>query len=335
MAQLKQGKCFEGGLYVIVHNDIMRYPFQHQLDDPRFSTKSGMYEEDVEKIRHTFGITDSNLLERHNVTRTDRTDQTDQSNCFDSFIKKDVLQGNRQPEFLMFFLMSVGIKHGQFLLSSNGVAPCCEIGKHELENHCHGRRISKLVKDIQTSQEFSGVPKIFMIQTYTGSERGGIIKQGPKEDAPDMDDYIPRGSDTLVFYLNIDQTLDWVKENNSDLMMQTLCQKFSEIPKNVTDKCGEIKIYLQTLDIRTGREDHGKKDLIKLKEHIESKLEIPLQLELESLSHSWLMDVLMSVTSHMTSKHDELKPQISSTLRSKLSALELTAAGREIDSANK
>lgn len=323
----------ERGLYVIVHIDDIRYPFQHEGEDSNIETERDMHKDDVKKIKETFKIPESDLIEIKNPTRKG----LGQTKCFDSFIEKKVLQGrDPQHKFLMFFLMSVGVRNGQFLLRSNRTDPCCMDGKgnkkeHELAGDCHGRRISNLVRDIQTSEAFSNAPKIFMIQTFTGAQPKGVVKQDGKvkrKVVPDPDDYIPRASDTLVFYLNIEQTLNWVKDNNSNLMVQSLCRTIEEMRVNVVDKQREIKEFLQSVRVKTKQEDHGEKDLEKLNKYVASELQISLPLKLENLSKSWLMDVLMSVSSHMTSKHDDLKPQISSTLRYKLSALKLTAADR-------
>ncbi|XP_067938964.1 uncharacterized protein [Watersipora subatra] len=159
---------------------------QHFFKKPWDKLSTLDYDTDKDSILETFNLTlySPNLLYAENLTN-----ENSSNNNFDRFMdtfsqqleEKD--EANKEPSFVMFVLMSHGLVNGGVLLSTpesekNRVDPCdCE--PHTGTGECYVRYISThIMKKVCDVYGHLSIPKIFVIQTCRGDERGVILANG-------------------------------------------------------------------------------------------------------------------------------------------------------------
>lgn len=246
------------GLFIVINNSEFDYDLLVEnsigKEAPRFkdSLKLKKTEDSViDQIKKTFKLEDGDdnliiqTLERESQEPTPKA-KGQKAPLFPSLIKtvSDKMYGNK-PSFLMFIMMSAGLDYGEFLLhgsrecSSRGSFRPRDAPPHSLEWDCNRRRISDLVREFQQAEDeegnglFADVSKIFCIQTIAGMLPRGTSKsiKEAKEVVPG--DFIPRGSDTFVFYAHTEQDVGWINEHGFYLITK-LCDAVDELKTNVT-----------------------------------------------------------------------------------------------------
>ena len=231
----------------------------------------------------------------------------------------------------MFFLLAPSLEKGHFLLDKGSGGPECKKCKpsHKFKGGgCYGRRVSDLVREVQQAgQGFAGIPKIFIIQTFSGKTKPTTTGY-PKGDSTELeelvDEQIPRGSDTFVLYAHTEQTLEWIRENKFYLIRE-LC--------NVIEERKESFDYAALQNLLGRKDDSAPATVETVNQSIEA-LGVKLKLHANDLSNGWWDNICTTVAANVaeflkekgreeTETYDHMRVYMSSTLRWRLSIEDL------------
>lgn len=340
------------------------------------------YDAAIKELKTTFNLEESiNCYEPSLLTR---------DIVFDRLPKEIFARLNKysiRPSFLMFFLMAPSLERGQFLLDRGaGEREChrreCKGSNHSLQGRrgCYARRISDFVREIQQAKDgdvgFAGIPKIFIIQTVSGFRRDRV-RVYPKCTDPSKvpkvaDDFVPQGSDTFVFHVHTEETVDWVNDRGFYLIHE-LCEAIKATETQM-EQCNEMMAKVNEAwnniakkkaseamdtDVSPGPVPPGVKskrivktvtadtEQLELANEHMAKLNIGIQLSTSTLANSfgeslagrWWDDLCTTTTAKImnfvkmndekkeadsvTRHYHHMMPQISSTLRWKLSLTDI------------
>lgn len=321
--------------------DMTDFHYVHRGTDWAYATKLN-YPKDVENIKSTFhlGSGRAEVLHRSNLKPTTETWKPE--NQFDWFVENEVLPGPK-PSFLMFFLMTHGLKDGEFLLSdsSGNILPCCERDQHSFTKHCRARKVSDVIKKIDNAPKFDGIPKVFIIQACRGGrsqaiEEGNLKKTLEPHKPTEADKLLPECSDVFVFYAAIEDQLSWVDGRSGSLMIKEFCNSITESEDASTD-CGTLWDHLCKVLQVPG----GGRDLRALNKFIHQDFGLTdVTLVNDNIAQGWIENICSrtaaKVSDYLLKQHHtngdiefiKQQPQHASKLRFKFSLLKLVATLR-------
>lgn len=290
-----------------------------------------LYREEVDKLETTFNPNKSKYWYEHKLFFRDCKGKDD---AFGGFLEKlfdKIKEWTVKPGFLMFFLLAPSLEKGHFLLDKGSGGPECKKCKpsHKFKGGgCYGRRVSDLVREVQQAgQGFAGIPKIFIIQTFSGKTKPTTTAY-PKGDSTELeelvDEQIPRGSDTFVLYAHTEQTLEWIRENKFYLIRE-LCK--------VIEERKEPFDYAALQNLLGGEDDSAPATVETVNQSIEG-LGVKLKLHENDLSNGWWDNICTTVAANVaeflkekgreeTETYDHMRVYMSSTLRWRLSIEDL------------
>ena len=310
----------------------------------------------IDAIKDAFGLDDSsNCLIKTKMTRKNTCPENSREKTpFYTFIinevaeemhKRNLFDEDNRPSYLMFFLMSAGIKHGQFLLeASQENCTDCKNG-HKLTYRCQGRRVSDLVRAVQQATDengqalFPNIPKIFVIQTVSGKKRSVGLSKGdkplPKAAKIKPDDFAPRGSDTFVLYAHTENTTNWVNNDGGFYLINKFCEAVEAIKQksDSADFFSKLHELLGCAGVTTTLDGTIKaiNDTMKREYNIKS-----LKLSSDSIADSWFDNMCTTVQANIScflkeeqprgDNYDHLRAHISSTLRFRISVMDILKA---------
>ena len=328
------------GLFVIVDNTTFDYA--HMGVNWRTMSKLD-YPTDVRNIWTTFHLSSghADVLHRPNLKPTYR--KTSPGEQFDWVLENLVLKPTKdKPAFLMFFLMSHGRKNGEFLLADSSLttAPCCPCEKLTFTGHCRARKIHDLIKKIDQSEKFLGIPKIFVIQACRGGrceaiEDGNTTHKLPARRPTDADKFMPECSDVFVFYACIEDQLCWVQKGS--FFINEFCESVSEAHTADIQSGILWRKLCERLEVAGAQRGYGDKLMLgALNSHIHQKLGLEdLMLVNDSIAEGWIENICRRATGKVTdllfkdtdfdgnTKYIKQQPQYVSTLTRKFSIIKL------------
>lgn len=336
------------GQFVIVYNDAFDYT--HRGTDWSKQAKLD-YPTDAKNIKSTFKLDDdsSNLKFGKNLTPYSKNNESEDQ--FDGFVDELLLEedGEPNPSFLMFFLMSHGDRDGEFLLSENAAGsttPCCEGDDHTFSGRCRARKVYQLIQKIDSaeSKKFLNIPKIFVIQACRGSRAEAIpvSKAAPTRKPPppkpsEADRFIPECSDVFIFYACIENQLSWVANTLGSFAVESFCKSIADTTTaNNQSNVLWSKLCIALLGSDNNGDSH--EDLKSLNTQIlQDRYGLDkLKLGNENVADGWIEGICRQATVKVTDflikqcdgygGHDKFikqQPQYASTLRFKLSMLKL------------
>ncbi|XP_067942649.1 uncharacterized protein [Watersipora subatra] len=311
------------------------------------SLNGAVQEKTIDKLKQTFSLTHKfgaqNLIlwgenegNRTAIT-SENTSAGEDSSPFKGFITniRSCMQ-HMKPSFLLIALVSAGEKSGEFLLSPTDQNRCqgrkCE-RSCKFTGTCQKRRISDLVRAIQEAEGpegglFSGVPKVFLIQTVSGRERIELLAHdhvdtGQPPHQIDPDDYIPRGSDTFVFYVHIEETVQWVNDHGFYLL-DHFCDAVGKLLEKAEDS---KKLLKEIIDTHGGQEYVGENLSKVAMSLLWKEFGVTINLNEDSLSSAWLDNICTNVAGNMKylagADKEHLHTYMSSTMRFRVSMLDV------------
>ncbi|XP_067942608.1 uncharacterized protein [Watersipora subatra] len=362
------------GLFVFASAGDVRFTYTTQTEKEvdcsiRFEHYHDEFEKSCKLLKGTFqldGEPDNLLTSTLFDTETDTVKD----------LVEDILEKRKliNPSFLMVFLMAPSFEFGQFLMGrargSSG-ASCCPTPNHICKEKCHSRRVSNLLRSIAEAHDENGdligLPKIFFIQTISGSERVYVTKDKMgDDDKPEIcaDDYTPKGSDTFILYVHTEQTMEWlIKTNKHFYLITFLCETikamrqkitecnkmlkmmssvFSDKPQNKRDQIGSVSTT--TPPIAAKKMAKVDEDMLRsIAEQARDKLDIDLELNLNSFIDGWLDNLCTTTAANITAWlkeeeinssqvkgtgqnpvcYDHMRVYISSTMRRRLSMYDI------------